>query len=166
MCNAKPIAPKLIRSACPLKRGNAHRINYKGIVPQDLVDVNIEITIYCVFCFSGRQDIVPPLLRLHKQSHWADVVVAGGRDVPAVRAGLVPVNFQRDVMPSIGEPRCETLSGVNAVPIQQQAGVRVVVIGRRKFDLAESFAHGVPSFLVGNALHIINREQVRLFYTF
>lgn len=106
------------------------------------------------------------LLRLHKQSHRADMVIAGSRDVPAVRAGLVPVNFQRDVMPSIGKPCREAFSGVNAIPVQEQTGVRIVVIRGRKFDLAESFTHCVPSFLVGNALHIINRERFRLFYTF
>ena len=49
VCNAKPIAPKPVRPACPPTRGrNAHRINYKWMIPQYLGVVNYIIP-YLVF---------------------------------------------------------------------------------------------------------------------
>lgn len=70
VCNAKLIAPKPIKSACPLKRGNAHRINDKGIAPQDAVDVSSNYTIYSIFLLAQHRVMFvnpqyPPIL-LHK----------------------------------------------------------------------------------------------------
>ena len=46
VCNAKPIAHRPNRPAYPQKR-SAQRINYRGMLPQYLVSVKIDIPIYC-----------------------------------------------------------------------------------------------------------------------
>ena len=78
-------------------------------------------------------------LCFHKQPQWAHVLITGRGDVPAV---------------------FEALSCVDTVPIQEQAGVRIVVAGVGKFDLADLFLHRDSSSCVLDcAVQIINREH-------
>ena len=81
-------------------------------------------------------------LYLHKQAHRANIRKAGGGNVPAGRAGFFPAHLQRDVMPAVREQSPEALSGVNAIAIQQQAGVGIGVVGIGKFELADLLFHG------------------------
>ena len=82
-----------------------------------------------------------PTLYLHKQSNRTDIRKAGGGDVPAGRAGFVPAHLQRDVVSAVRKQGPEALSGMDAVAVQQQAGMGICVIGTGEFKLTDLLCH-------------------------
>lgn len=107
---------------------------------------------YIAFILGATQNLVffmQSASALYKQPHRTHTLIAGGGDVPAIRAGLIPIDLQRDIMPPIREQGRKAASGMDAVSIQEQTGVWVVVIRGGEFELVELFLfHVWPSFLL------------------
>ena len=78
---------------------------------------------------------------LYKQAHRANIRKAGGGNVPAGRAGFFPAHLQCNIVPAVREQSPEALSGVDAIAIQQQAGMGISVVGIGKFELTDLLCH-------------------------
>ena len=84
---------------------------------------------------------------LDKKAYGADILVCGIIDVPAAGAGDIPADLQADLMPAVGKQGGVAASGEDAIAVEQEPGMWVVVLRGGELQLADGAGSHGPYLL-------------------